>query len=235
MIGLAIAGCGDGSSTDDYVAEADAICSRADVRLDALAGPESAQDALLALDEAAPVLQERLDRLGRLDPPALARPAHDAGMRALADQLTVIADATRRRRAGEPTREVFGDVRARLSQIEPRIQGWRREAGLRVCGGGPILAVAVRPPGELLPPGLPDRPPSGERDESPARTAFRRTFEEACGRELDSAICRCAADRVAAAYRDDARYFAFARSLERGAPAARAEAAEYIEDCLAAG
>lgn len=92
------AGCGGGSSRDDFVRDAVEICKRANQRVTALGTPESYTDTLLYARQAEDAVRDQIEALRELDPPDDAREHFDAYLdtldrrRVQLDHLSVAAD-----------------------------------------------------------------------------------------------------------------------------------------------
>jgi hypothetical protein len=92
------AGCGGGSSRDDFVRDAVEICKRANQRVTALGTPESYTDTLLYARQAEDAVHDQIEALRELDPPDDAREHFDAYLdtldrrRVQLDHLSVAAD-----------------------------------------------------------------------------------------------------------------------------------------------
>ena len=77
------AGCGGGAETltaDEYRKQADAICAKANKKIEALGEPDSIDEFRNLVEDARPTVEDAVEDLGELDPPEDLEKAHDRWM-----------------------------------------------------------------------------------------------------------------------------------------------------------
>jgi hypothetical protein len=127
----AVAGCGGGSSHDDFVRDAAAICKRANERVTALGVPESYTDTLLYARRAEDAVRDQIEALRELDPPEGDRKHFEDYLDTLArrrvqlDHLSVAADANN-------ISDIQG-IGTQLNALTRQGRAQARRAGLTNC------------------------------------------------------------------------------------------------------
>ena len=130
-------GSGEPLTQEEFIAAADAICTEADEKSDALGEPESLDDATQLLRDGVAIFEEQLDGLRDLTPPEELSASMDRAVELLGqvnDSITEAADAFE---AGE-----LADAEEILDGIEPvsdELDQIAADIGLEACGSDSAL------------------------------------------------------------------------------------------------
>jgi hypothetical protein len=101
---LGVAGCGGGSSSDDFVSEANEICKRANAKINGIAQPTSDAEIKGFLDRVEPVIEGALGQLQDVTPPGDKESAYNEWLATLRKQEVLIGQATAAADSGNTTR-----------------------------------------------------------------------------------------------------------------------------------
>jgi hypothetical protein len=126
-----LAGCGGGSSREGFVEDATEICARANERVQALGTPESFTDTLLYARQAEDAVEDQLDELRELDPPAELENDFEAYLTTLADrrlQLELLSAAADRSNMSD-----IQGIGSELNVLTRTARTQARGAGLTEC------------------------------------------------------------------------------------------------------
>jgi hypothetical protein len=126
-----LAGCGGGSSREDFVEDAAEICTRSNERVKALGTPESFTDTLLYARQAEDAVGDQLDDLRELNPPAEQADDFEAYLATVEDrrrQLELLADAADRNNMSD-----IQGIGSELTLLTAKARTRARRAGLTAC------------------------------------------------------------------------------------------------------
>lgn len=133
---LALAACGgdDGSSRDDYIAEADAICERLneDIAEANESQPSNLAELRALLDRGLELTREGLEEFEDLDPPEEIEDDVDDFLDSAREQAEVLEEA----RDADSIVEGSQILRERLPEIEEARRDAAEEIGFEECGSG---------------------------------------------------------------------------------------------------
>ncbi len=131
-----VAACGgdDRLSREEYLARADAICTKYEEKLAELGRPRSFEEAVAIGDEAIPLLRDGVDELKELEPPKELEARVDA-WNALNERNVEFAEDLRDAAKRRDRARVRAVARATEAN-EQRADRAARDIGLRACGAG---------------------------------------------------------------------------------------------------
>lgn len=135
---LALAACGgddgDGSSRDDYIAAADAICERLneDIAEANESRPSNLAELRALLDRGLEVTREGFDEFEQLDPPEELEDEVDDFLDSAREQAEVLEEA----RDADTIVAASQILRERLPEIEEARRDAAEEIGFEECGRG---------------------------------------------------------------------------------------------------
>jgi len=147
---LLVAGCGgsgdDGPTREQFIAEGDAICKRANEQIGALneriSGIEaSAHDADEVFSRAAPILadghaeqRKHVAEFRELEPPPADRDAFEEMVGAFDQAVALVGRLADAAKARDPAR--MASLGAEIEASRPRVRGVFQDYGFRECGSG---------------------------------------------------------------------------------------------------
>lgn len=132
-----LAGCGGGGddttgSSDDFTAQADAICKSVNDQVDALDQPQSESDLAGYIDSIVPISADGIDQLKGLTPPDGQEDAVNEWIGTLEQQQDIAVDAQDLADSGAPSQQVI----AKLGETDPLNEKGNQQAaalGLTTC------------------------------------------------------------------------------------------------------
>jgi hypothetical protein len=130
-------GRADALTAPAYRSSADAVCARANARIDALGTPRSDSEIRAWLRRAVPVYARGVARLRALEPPRALRARHARWTAALAARLRVARALRARVDAGVRPAVALEAARPRLERLRGLGRARARALGLRACAGRP--------------------------------------------------------------------------------------------------
>jgi signal transduction protein with GAF and PtsI domain len=135
VCGVAVlTGCGgDGGalSRDELVSRADAICTKYEERIDALAEPQSIEEVEALADQAKPIVEDGVDELARLQPPEDLEDEYDRWIGLNRESVDTIDELKEAAAAGDGARvqQVVQDA----DEKEREADALARQIGLDEC------------------------------------------------------------------------------------------------------
>lgn len=134
-----IAGCGGGSdapSADEFREQADAVCTDADARTDALERPDTNDEILPFLEAGLTIQGEQITRIRALDAPDDLQATFDEATALLQERQDLIQGAVDRIAGGEDPEAVVAEIDPEVERLRDEARAKAGELGLAVCGSG---------------------------------------------------------------------------------------------------
>jgi hypothetical protein len=141
-----VAGCGDGDSgaaqlsPQEYRSQADAICTKYDVKQRVL--PDPTADFGAYFGRALPLAKAQVTELAALTAPDDLTATHDAFIAVQKEQIAVVTTASAQIATGEDGAAVLSDLSAKFGPLRERLDARADELGLKTCGSGLATSAA---------------------------------------------------------------------------------------------
>jgi len=129
----ATAGIDDTLTAAEWRTRADAICTDAKSKLDALGEPTEA-GIVDFLQKGLAIATERADKIAALQPPAELAATQSKAVALLRDTNAKIQSAADKITAGTPPQEAVGEADPEITKNDEELDALAKEAGLTVCG-----------------------------------------------------------------------------------------------------
>lgn len=134
-VALVVAGCGSSRATSKFVAQANAICTKADKQIEAIAPPEAAISAYVAAArEEVPIVQAEISRLATLKPPSGERVPFAQAIADARDDVSLAGELISALKDGDEAK--LGAILERSKQIDANTRTETALLGVKDCGRG---------------------------------------------------------------------------------------------------
>jgi hypothetical protein len=135
-LALILAGCGGGGGDDrlskeEFIAAADAICTEANDRIDALGEP-TLENVSEYVTEAEAISREQLASLRALRPPAEDEATLNGAYDLIEQQIDLAVEGVEALTSGDQA--AFEEIDAQITSIEAEADQIARDYGLQECG-----------------------------------------------------------------------------------------------------
>jgi hypothetical protein len=129
---LAACGGGDGGlSREEFLSEADSICTEYDRRIQEIDEPQSIDDIERYADEAKPVIEEGMSELRELEPPNDLQEQWDEYIASSQESVEYLDELRQAGAAGDPAR--IQEIAQEVSQKNEEADRLARDLGLQDC------------------------------------------------------------------------------------------------------
>lgn len=221
---FAVACSSEGTTADDYRAEADLICKAAKEKIGSQEGATDPQGAVAALSTALEPLSRQIDGLEALTPPGELAADHNEALDLLREQESLVQELVRRspQDGGEDPVAVAQEIVPRLQGLAARSDAKATDLGLVECGRGEPAVEAEALEQDAV---------AAREQESPLRELFRTNFVTSCSQLYPAPSCNCIVDEISAAHESDDDFIAFAERADANDPEAVAMIAEFAGKC----
>jgi hypothetical protein len=131
---LALAACGggdEGLSREEFLSEADSICTEYDQRVDEIEEPQSIDDVERYADEAKPVIEDGMAELRALEPPDELEQQWDDYMASSEESVEYLDELREAGAAGDQAR--IQEIAQEVSEKNEEADRLARDIGLEDC------------------------------------------------------------------------------------------------------